>query len=94
MHEVSSDALLGLVLFQLLDAGLVLGQLLRQLLDLLGPAAVAVARAGLAASCQLSVNVALDSRNVAFDDALKLDGALCWTKRQLKLQRDSNTNTF
>ena len=72
MHEIPTDAFFGLVFLQLIHVGLVLGQLLLELLDLLSAAAVAIARASLPALLKLTVDVALDAGNVALDDAFEL----------------------
>ena len=76
MHEVPSDALLSLILFQILYIGLVLAQLLLEFLDLLGATAVTVAGASFATSLKLSIDVTADSGNVAFNNTFKFDLAL------------------
>ena len=76
LHQVPSNALLSLIFFQILDIGLVLAQLLLELLNLFGTTAVTVAGTSFTTSLKLSVDVTSDSGNVALDDAFKFDLAL------------------
>ena len=76
LHQIPSDALLSLILFQILDIGLVLAKLLLELLNLFGATAVTVAGTSFTTSLKLSVDVTSDSGNVALDDAFKFDLAL------------------